>query len=103
VTAPVAPVLPELAGLSEAEEFFEALGIRYEPRVLDAHRLHVLKTFGLAVASWLAANPGADPAARRKAIARALREAHDAFAGNGPGGERLNPFAPGLVQLGRRR
>ncbi len=80
MTAPVPPVLPELAGLSEAEEFFEALGVRHDPRVLDAHRLHVVKTFGLAVESWLAANPGADAAARRNAIARALREAHDVFA-----------------------
>ncbi|HEX9399520.1 MAG TPA: nitrogenase-stabilizing/protective protein NifW [Anaeromyxobacter sp.] len=102
MTAPVPPVLPELAGLSEAEEFFEALGVRHDPRVLDAHRLHVLKTFGLAVESWLAANPEADAPARRRAIARALREAHDVFAEERRGEERQNPFAPGLVQLRRR-
>jgi len=93
--------LPELAGLSEAEEFFEALGVRYDPRVLDAHRLHVVKAFALAVESWLALNAEAGPAARRAAIAGALRAAHDVFAEEDA--PRCNPFAPGLVQLGRSR
>lgn len=93
--------LPDaLAGLSEAEDFFEALGVAYAPRVLDAHRLHVMKAWGLAVESWVAANPGADAAARRAAMARALREAHAAFADEHP--PRRNPFGPGLVQLRRR-
>lgn len=98
MNAPVA----ELAGLTEAEEFFEALGLRYDPRVLAAHRLQVLKVFGLALESFLEANPGADPPARRAAAARALREAHAAFAAEAQGARR-NPFAPGLVQLGRPR
>ncbi len=92
---------PELAGLAEAEDFFEALGVRYARRVLDAHRLHVMKAFGLAVESWLTANPTAGPDERRRAMARALREAHAAFMeeeGLRPG----NPFAPGLVRLRRR-
>jgi nitrogenase-stabilizing/protective protein len=96
-------LLPELAGLSEAEEFFDALGVAYDPRVLDAHRLHVLKVFGLALASWLAVNRGADEAARRAAAARALREAHGVFAEEARAPERRNPFAPGLVQLGPPR
>jgi hypothetical protein len=92
---------PELAGLGEAEEFFDALGVPYVQRVLDAHRLHVMKAFGLAVQSWLAANPAADPGERRRAMARALREAHAAFAEEG-GPRACNPFAPGLVRLRRR-
>lgn len=91
----------ELAGAREAEDFFAALGVPYDPRVLEAHRLHVLKIYGLAVESWLAANPDADPAARRRAMARALREAHDAFADD-RGPPRCNPFGPGLVKLTRR-
>jgi nitrogenase-stabilizing/protective protein len=96
----VSAVPEELAGVSEAEGFFEALGVPYEQRVLDAHRLHVMKVYGLAVESWLGANPGADAAARRRAMARALREAHDAFADERPAP--CNPFAPGLVTLRRR-
>jgi nitrogenase-stabilizing/protective protein len=95
--------VPELAGLSEAEEFFEALGVPYDPRVLDAHRLHVMKAFGLAFASWLSVNPGTDAGARRTAAARALREAYGVFAEAARAPERRNPFAPGLVQLGRPR
>lgn len=92
--------LPELAGLTEAEEFFEALGVPYEPRVLAAHRLPLLKVFGMALSAWVDANAGAEPAARRAAAARALREAHAAFADEPRAPP--NPFAPGLVQLGRR-
>lgn len=91
----------ELAGAREAEDFFEALGVAWEPRVLDAHRLRVMKLYALAVDSWLAANPGADGAARRRAMARALREAHDAFADE-DAPLACNPFSPGLVTLRRR-
>jgi hypothetical protein len=90
----------ELAGLGEAEDFFEALGVRFEPRVLAAHRLHVMKVFGLALESWLAANPGADAAARRQGMVRALREAHAVFAAEDA--RRRNPFGPALVVLRRR-
>jgi nitrogenase-stabilizing/protective protein len=99
MTIPIA----ELAGLTEAEEFFEALAVPYAPEVLAAHRLHILKIFGMALTSWLDANPGAEPAARRAAAARALREAHAAFADEARAPGPTNPFAPGLVQLGRVR
>jgi nitrogenase-stabilizing/protective protein len=97
-------VIPELAGLSEAEEFFEALAVPFEPVVLAAHRLRIVKLFGLALSSWLAVNPEAGPAERRAAAAGALREAHDAFADDQDDLRwRPNPFAPGLVQLRRPR
>jgi Nitrogen fixation protein NifW len=100
----VSEAIPELAGLTEAEEFFEALGVRFDPAVLRGHRLRIVKLFGLAVASWLQENPGAAAPERRAAAARALREAHDAFADDEDDLRwRPNPFAPGLVQLGRRR
>jgi nitrogenase-stabilizing/protective protein len=95
--------IAELASLTEAEEFFDVLGVPYEPKVLAKHRLHILKIFGMALTSWLDANPGADAAARRAAAARALREAHEAFAEDERAPQRPNPFAPGLVQLGRPR
>ena len=95
--------IPELAGLSEAEEFFQALGVPFDPDVLSSHRLRIVKLFGLAVASWLEANPGASPAERRAAAARALREAHDAFSDEDDARWRPNPFAPRLVRLRRPR
>jgi Nitrogen fixation protein NifW. len=35
----------ELEGLSSAEDFFTHFGVAYEPRVLAACRLHILKRF----------------------------------------------------------
>jgi nitrogenase-stabilizing/protective protein len=34
-----------LAGLSSAEQFFETLGIAYDPQVVNVSRLHILKRF----------------------------------------------------------
>ncbi len=73
----------------------------FDPVVLGGHRLRIVKLFGLALASWLEANPAAGPGERRAAAVRALREAHEAFADEDA--PRGNPFAPGLVQLGRPR
>ena len=95
--------LPELAGAREAEDFFEALGVPFDPRVLAGHRLQVMKVFGLALESWLAANPASDARARRAAAAGALREAHLAFADESEGASaRRDVFGPPLVRLGRR-
>ncbi len=94
--------IPELEGLSEAEEFFEALGVPFDAAVLDAHRLRIMKLFGLVAEAWLDANPEADAAARRAALARGLREAHAAFADEDapPGCDVFG--GPRLVTLGRR-
>jgi nitrogen fixation protein NifW len=90
---------PELAGLSEAEEFFDALGVRYDARVLAAHRLQVMRTFGVAARSWLESHADPAPEERRAALAEALRAVHDVFAEP----ERPPcPFGPPLVRLGRR-
>lgn len=93
------PPLPELAGLAEAEEIFEALGVPYEPAVLRASRLHVLRRFGASIDAFLAERPQASERERREALRHALRASHAAFAGETP---RQNPFAPGLVRLRRR-
>jgi hypothetical protein len=86
-----------LANLSDAEEFFEALEQRYDPRVLDAHRLQIMRVFALALGSWLRSNPSANARERRDAAARALREAHDVFAEEDErGGE--TPLSPGSLR-----
>jgi nitrogenase-stabilizing/protective protein len=88
--------LPELAGVSEAEEFFEALGVPFDHRVLSVHRLHVLKRFAAGAAAFQRDHPEADEAELRAAVREALREAHERFA-RGAG-----PDVPGgrLVQRG---
>lgn len=37
--------LDRLSRLSSAEQFFVALGIAFDPHVLNVHRLHILKRF----------------------------------------------------------
>ncbi len=39
--------LADLSDADGAEDFFEALGVPYDRRVLDVYRLHVLRRFGL--------------------------------------------------------
>ncbi|WP_112829764.1 nitrogenase stabilizing/protective protein NifW [Rhizobium cremeum] len=39
-------ILERLRGLSSAEDFFHALGILYDERVLNVARLHILKRMG---------------------------------------------------------
>jgi nitrogenase-stabilizing/protective protein len=97
-------ILPELAGLDDAEQIFEALGVPYDPRVLAAHRLHVLRRFGLAVETFLAERPLASESERRAAIRRALRESHDTFRRSTPRDERVFGVhrARTLVTLRRR-
>jgi hypothetical protein len=96
--------LPELSGAREAEDFFEALGVPFDPRVLAGHRLQVMKIFGLALEAWLTANPGGDVRARRAAAAGALREAHLAFADEAaPPAACRELFGAPLVRLGVRR
>ena len=44
-------VLDELRRLSAAEDFFQYLGVAYEPRVIDVARLHILRRMGQYLAS----------------------------------------------------
>jgi nitrogenase-stabilizing/protective protein len=39
-------ILDELGKLSTAEEFFEALGVEYDPAVVRVARLHILRRMG---------------------------------------------------------
>ena len=66
-----------LAGLESAEDFFTALGVAWEPRVLSAARLHVLRAFGALVAQIDA--EGIPDGERRARYADALRRAHSVY------------------------
>jgi len=100
----VSPLLPELAGLCEAEEIFEALGVPYDSRILGAYRLHVLRRFGLCVEAFLAERPLASESERRAALRGLLREAHDTFTRSTPREEKLfRVFGAGPEAKLRRR
>lgn len=94
--------LPELAEAREAEDFFEALGVAWDPGVLRTCRLQVLHRFGAAAAA-LAGGGSATPPVRREALRRALREAHDAFASGAARGGLVAARVSGpVVRLVRR-
>ncbi|WP_026616051.1 nitrogenase stabilizing/protective protein NifW [Ensifer aridi] len=44
-------ILARLKDLSAAEEFFEVLGVPYDPKVLNTSRLHIMKRMGQYLAS----------------------------------------------------
>lgn len=84
-------ILDTLAGLSDAEQFFDALAVPYDPAVVEVHRLHILKRFRDLIPA------GADEAGCRDALARA----HADFA-SGQGRKSFKVFrdaAPGFVPL----
>jgi len=86
--------VPELEGLESAEEFFAALGVPFDPRVLTVSRLHVMRRFGIAVEALLREQPGASAPERRDALRAALRDAHAVF-------ERATPLEEGDFRVQR--
>ncbi|WP_242355312.1 MULTISPECIES: nitrogenase-stabilizing/protective protein NifW [Anaeromyxobacter] len=81
---PALPALPELEGLESAEDFFAALGVPFDSRVLAVSRLHLMRRFGLAMQAFLLERPAASEGERRAALRAALREAHALFARSTP-------------------
>ena len=81
-------VIADLKRLSAAEEFFDYLGVPYEPQVLDVNRLHVLRLVG----NWLAASAPAqdgDDALVKQRFRDQLTEAYAALTEQGPLSQRL--------------
>jgi nitrogenase-stabilizing/protective protein len=69
-------MLPELNACEEAEDFFQALGVPFEPRVLEAHRLPILRRFGDALLALADRHPGERDDILRGFVRAALREAY---------------------------
>lgn len=95
----------DIAHMEMAEDLFALLGETYQASVLRVHRLHILKRFGEAMAEVeQRQSPPRTDEERRALYARALREAHDAFA---DGNATVEPFvrrrAPALVNIDLRR
>jgi nitrogen fixation protein NifB len=96
--------LPDLSALDGAEEFFEALGVPFDPRVLAVHRLHVLRRFGLEREAIDREGGLSDPD-RLQRYRAALAGAHDLFTRSTARDEKLFRVfgAPQLVSIHRPR
>ncbi len=71
-------MLPELHACQEAEDFFEALRVAFEPEALAAHRVAILRRFGEMLVEVVDRHPGADDASLRAMARAALQEAYGA-------------------------
>ena len=80
-------ILDDLRKLSSAEEFFEALGVEYDPAVVRVARLHILRRMG----EYLAATPLENaPEAEAFAACKArLAQAYADFVASTPIEQRL--------------
>jgi len=93
--------LPELGAAERAEDFFEALGVSYDRRVVDAHRTQILRLFHVAVAALEASAPFLGEDGLRATLGAALRDAHEAVVA-GVRAPSATPMAQ-VVQLRRRQ
>jgi nitrogenase-stabilizing/protective protein len=71
----------ELKFLSSAEDFFAFFGLEFEPRVLAASRLHILKRFHNNL-SKIESLDDMDPIAQREVYREQLKRAYVDFATN---------------------
>jgi nitrogenase-stabilizing/protective protein len=90
----------DLRQLSRAEEWFDALGVPYDPGALAAVRIPLLKRFGMELQA-IAGLPGQDDPQRLAAARAALAFAWD-LVRKPRGRSRAEAFAGPLVQLGKR-
>ncbi len=80
-------IFDELRKLSSAEDFFEALGVDYDPAVVRVARLHILRRMG----EYLAKNDldGATDEEARAACKAHLAAAYADFVASSPIAERV--------------
>jgi hypothetical protein len=71
-------MIPELHACEEAEDFFAALHVAFDPSVLAAHRVPVLRRFGDMLVDIVDRHPGADDGTLRSLARAALQEAYHA-------------------------
>jgi phosphoribosylcarboxyaminoimidazole (NCAIR) mutase len=79
-----APPLPELAEVERAEDFFEALGVSYDRRIVSVYRTQILRLLGTAMAALEATRPFIGEDGLRAALRAALRDAHAHVVAEGP-------------------
>ncbi len=90
-------MLPELHACEEAEDYFGALGVAFEPRVLAAHRLPLLRRFGELLVEIADGQPGADEASLRALARAALQETYGAARAGRPLAPAATPACGGCA------
>jgi nitrogenase-stabilizing/protective protein len=90
-------ILDELNRLSSAEEFFGALGLDYDPKIVDVARLHILRRMGEYLRGDQLA--GVDEAAIRAACRTHLEKAYQDFVRSSPIEERVFKVHKDAVKL----
>jgi len=80
-------MLAELGRLSSAEDFFLALDVPYDPRIVSVARLHILRRMGQYLRDDALAE--LDDAAARAACRSYLAKAYDDFVRSSPIAERV--------------
>jgi nitrogenase-stabilizing/protective protein len=78
-----------LGALSAAEEFFDYLGIPYEPAVLHVNRLHILKRFNQYLRAAKPDVAGLDGEAQHAAYRELLGRAYEDFIRSTPAREKV--------------
>lgn len=72
------PLSTRLLACRDAEDYFAALDVPFDPQVLQVNRLHVLRLFGPALQEYLASPVDAETQAAER-LREALAAAHEAF------------------------
>jgi nitrogenase-stabilizing/protective protein len=98
-------VLDQLRNLSAAEDFFQFLGVPYDPLVVNVARLHILKRMGEYLRKN--ASPDANDEATRALCRQHLERAYRDFVESSPLEQRVfkvlkeavSPAEPPLVQI----
>lgn len=78
-----------LGALSAAEEFFDYLGITYDPAVIHVNRLHILKRFNQYLRTTQPDVAGLDGAAQYAACRELLGRAYEDFIRSTPAREKV--------------
>jgi nitrogenase-stabilizing/protective protein len=85
----MAKTLETLGTLSAAEEFFEHLGVPYNPAVIHVNRLHILKRFNQYLRTGKPDVAGLEADAQRQACRELLIRAYGDFVRSTPAREKV--------------
>jgi len=84
------------------EDLFEAFEVPFNESLVRQYRLHILKSFGLAVPAIERETQGQSAAAQKAQYAQALRLAHDSFVKQSPPANFWGSPRPELIAIRKK-